>query len=198
MNTQTLESMPQNATLAISTPADIDLVELVKVCAKRKSKDGQSFTGKKGKASLFSAVCSMYRSERGLPKLNEDGSPARLADSVVQDIEKAIETFWARMAASLVSYGEVVSYHKDVSAVKLNDKGEAIPYLTATMKAKRQCADISEWHRTANLLLAKAQKRMDYMLDNAGDYSRDEFDEQRIKISALEKAALVKEMPKVS
>lgn len=196
VNTQTLETTPRNAQAAVSTPTEIELVSLVSEVARRKSKDGFTFSGTKGKSTLFSAVCSAYRSLRGLPKFTEDGKPARLSDSVVSELNQAIERFWTNKALEIVNYGTVVSYRKDVSAMKLDKNGEAELYLTSTMKAKRRCADISELHRTAGLQLEKAKKRMDYMLDNAGKFDRDEMDEQRIKISALERALELKELPK--
>jgi polyhydroxyalkanoate synthesis regulator phasin len=195
MSNRTLESQPKSNQAAISTPAEINLVTLVETVAKRKSTDGVSFTGKKGKQTLFSAVCSAYRSMRGLPKFTDDGKPMKLTDSVCAELQAAIATFWTSKANEIVGYGEIVSYRKDVAAMKLTDKGEAKLHLTATLRAKRQCADLSEHHRTAKILLDKAKKKMDYMLDNAGDYSRDDMEEQRVKITALELQLEAKEMP---
>jgi hypothetical protein len=187
MNTKTLETLPSNAKQALSTPNEIDLGTIVQTVASRKSKDGITFAGKKGKASLFSGVCATYRSARGLPRLNEDGTPARLPESMVTEVNEAIARFWEAKGNEIVNYGVVTSFRKDVSACKVNDKGEAELFLTATMKAKRECGDISELHRTAKLQLDKAEKRMDYMLDNAGKFERDDFETIRVKIMALKK-----------
>lgn len=193
MNTQTLETMPPNARQALSTPNEIDLSVIVTQVASRKSKDGVTFAGKKGKASLFSGVCAAYRSARGLPRLNDDGTPAKLADSICNEITDAIARFWQAKGNEIVNYGVVTSFRKDVSACKINDKGEAELFLTATLKAKRECGDTSELNRTAKLQLDKAEKRMDYMLDNAGKFERDDFDTMRIKIQALKKVLKIED-----
>lgn len=194
--TSTLESQPKSNQAALSTPKEIDLVSLASEVAQRKSKDGLSFNGKKGKQSLFTGVCSAFRSLMGRSKLDDAGRVIPLPQDEVIAIEKAIATMWERKAVSLVNYGEVISYRKDVSASKIGKNGEAQLYLTATMKAKRYCADLSEWHRVAKLQLDKAKKRMDYMLDNAGKFDRDAFTSQKLAIEALEKALASQEMPK--
>lgn len=193
--TKTLETMPANNSAALSTPAELDLVAMVKQCATRKANFGESFSSKRGKASLFSACCAFYRSAKNLPKFDADGKPVRLPDNIVAEIEAAISLFWKQQAEDILGFGKIVSYRKGYAIVKVDDDGRVHAKKGAMLKAEKECEDVSDYHRTVGEKLRVAKKRLDYMLDNAGKFERDEMANQKWQIECLEQALTCKEMP---
>ena len=186
---------------AMSTPAEIDLVLLVGQVAKRKASIGESFSGRKGKSSLFSGVCSAFRSAMGLPKFNDEGKPAQLADCHVADINSAIVEFWQTKANDFMSFGQVVSYRKNYVVAKVDDTGTVRLKYGAKMTAERKCGEnttgtaLGEYHLAALDRLSAAHKRMDYMLDNLDKFDRDELARQKFLIEAFDTASKASELP---
>ena len=192
---KTLETTPRNADAALSTPTELDLVAMVEACAKRKATIGTSFSSKRGKASLFSACCAFYRSAKGLPKFNDDGKPAHLPERVVAEIEQAIVQFWQAQAQDILGFGKIVSYRKNQPIVKIDDEGRVNAKYGAILKAERECADVSDYHRAVGDKLRNAKKRLDYMLDNPAKFERDDLANQKWQIDCLENALKAEEIP---
>lgn len=198
---KTAESTPKSNEAAMSTPAEIDLVLLVAQVAKRKASIGESFSGRKGKSSLFSGVCAAFRSAKGLPKFDDDGKPAQLADCHVADINAAITEFWQSKLNDLGSFGTVVSYRKNYVVAKVADDGKVSIKYGAKMTAERRCGEntkgtpLGEYHLGALERKLAAEKRMDYMLDNLDKYDRDELARQRFLIESFDRASKLTELP---
>lgn len=201
MPIKTAESTPKSNEAAVSTPAEIDLVLLVESVAKRKASIGESFSGKKGKSSLFSGVCSAYRSAMGLPKFTEDGRPAQLADVHVASINDAITEFWQSKLNDLGSFGQVTSYRKNYVIAKVKEDGTVNLKYGAKMTAERKCGEntpgtaIGEYHLAALDRKKAAEKRMDYMLENMDKFDRDELSRQRFLIESFDKASKLASLP---
>lgn len=192
---------PKSNEAALSTPAEIDLVLLVSQVAKRKASIGESFSGKKGKSSLFSGVCSAYRSAMGLPKFTEDGKPAQLADVHVTKINEAITEFWQSKLNDLGSFGRVVSYRKNYVVAKVGEDGTVRIKYGAKMTSERKCGEntngtaLGEYHLGALERLGAARKRLDYMLDNMDKFDRDEMSHQKWLIESYENASKATSLP---
>ncbi len=187
MNTATIESQPKSNTQALSSPSEPNLPAIVLGVAKRKTTIGQTFSSKKGKASLFSGVCAFLKSELGM------GKTEHLNSEWTGKVESAIAEFWKTQANVVLSYGSIKSATFDKPSVKFqtNEKGElqASVELNAKIHATRNCKDNAETKLMSTELLRRAKKRMDYMLDNLDKFERSDMDEQRLKVIALESKA---------
>lgn len=175
--------LTNNATnLAVSTPKEIDLVEMVKNCAFRKSNIGETLVGNKGKRNLFSAVCADYKSLRSIAK------DTRLDDETVGKINEAIKSFWSRQAQRILDYGEVVSASFDKPSAEFTEDGKRVTnvHLNAKLHSRKELCDSRERKLNVLFMLTQARKRMDNMLGEVGKHTREAMAAQALRIAALE------------
>lgn len=188
--TKTLETLPRNNQAALSTPASLDIVALVKQVASRKAqgaKDGHSFVAKKGKTDLFSGVWAAYRSARGIPKFDENLKPTLASVTEAAEINQAIADFWRLNAEEFLTFGEQHSSRKGGIAGKVNDDGTTQTWQSWRMERRKKATDNKEKHFFNVTMLERAKKRMDSMLDG-GKYDRDQLAEQSKVVIAWETA----------
>jgi len=123
------------AARAVSTPPEIDFGAVVAEVATRKVAIGATFNGRKGKQSLFAAVCKVVKSLRNMP------IDSQLSSEVADSITNAIGDFWKMHASKLLSYGEVTSVRYDAPSAKFNKAGTEVESVTlkATLRAERAC-----------------------------------------------------------
>lgn len=173
--------------LAVSTPAEINYLAECRALASRKTKIGETFAGRRGKQSLFSAMCKQVKSLRSI-------DPREHLDSeTVKEIEGAIALFWQSEAERILTYGEIKSATYDKPSFKVIDLEDGAKDADITLNAKlhavRKPKDLAEYRLNALYLLAAAKKRMDYMLDHVAKFDREQMATQQNRIAILEMAA---------
>ena len=191
MNTKSLEAIPANAVVAISTPKELDYDSIVRDAAKRKVDNGAQFSSTKGKSSLQIAVNNILYSMLSIPKFDENGKANSLPNDVFQKGKAAIERFWFNEAKSMVddaiANDAKINIRRGVLMSRVDSKGKI--QRTKTDKATFTHVAKAFEHRLCDTVgLVSAQKRLDEMLDNVGKWSREELQTQRNKIIALENA----------
>lgn len=178
------QSTPESKA-AVSTPATIDYVQIVKNTARTKGKIGQSYTGKKGKHTLFATACGAVRSQLGLPRFNDDGTHARLPDEYADRVHEAVELFWRGCADELLSFGTVVSYRKNIPHVKEDADGFLVSF-SATMKAVRKPVNGIEERTAIRMALTKAETAFVRLNDRGAD--REVLEEAEALVTRLGRA----------
>lgn len=181
--------IPKSADAAVSSPKEIDLVELAGRIAKTKAAIGTKFMGHKGKQSLFAATCKAWKSLTGA------SHDSRVPAETEALIRKAINAFWLGEATRMVTeYGEVVSVQWDSPKAKVVDgeAGRKDVNLTwnATLKARRDSKDDAEFRLGLSFEIGKAQKRLAFMQDNPAKYDREEVRAQQDLLTILESKQL--------
>lgn len=174
-------TIPKIARETVSSSQPLDVNALVAVTAQRKADIGETFTGIKGKQPLFAAVCAAYKNRSGMAPTD------RLNAKAEETVRQAIETFWRKQADRIMTYGQIVSASFDKPKAVIGESGELLTTeCTAAIRAKRKVKDLSEDSRNTNHLVAKAQKRLAYMLENPAEYDRADVQAQRNQIAQYE------------
>lgn len=191
MTTQTLESQPLNAKVAISTPQAIDYAEVVRKCAQRKADNGAQFTSTKGKATLQVAVNNTLYSLLGIAKHDANNNVVQLPDDVFAKAKAAVNAFWHNEARDIVQAAidndAKINVRRGVLMTRISAKGELVRSKTDKITAV-YAPKAHEVKLCDTFGLTAAKQRMDTMLDNVGKYSREELQAQRNKIALLETA----------
>ena len=194
-NTMTVESQPRNNAVALSTPAELDVVQLVKDVASRKfhgAENAHSYVTRKGKTDLFSGVWAAYRSAKGIMKFDEQLKPTQATAAQAAEINEAINAFWLSVNRDFMAFGEMKSSKRGGINGKLNGEGDADLYQTWTMTRKQDAQGLKERLFFAQQMKHKASKRFDAMRENVnGKFDRSQIAEQN-KVLCLWEAEVSK------
>lgn len=189
METKTLESQSKSNTVAVSTPHELNYVDIVRSCAKRKVDNGAQFSSTKGKTSLLIACIKSAKSQLGIGDKDDNGKFIELPSEIFQNVKKAVESFWHNEAQTLVQRAILNDAHITVRhgilMSRVSDKLEITrsktDRITSVYKPTNQ-----EFRLCDTFGLTAAKARLDTMLDQVGKWTRAELDAQRRKIEVLE------------
>lgn len=185
MQTQTQETLPPNNAAALSTPQTIDIVAIVGNIARRKSSSlGEYASAKKGKSLLVAQVASALKSALGMAK------DAKLTDNQHSEVIAAVDTFWRNSVDKLMAWGSVVSVNMGVNNITFDGSGNVKTFnQKGVARFEREFGDASERRRFVNEKLSRQRKRLDYMQENAGNYTGEQLAATRNSIANLEAMA---------
>ena len=191
---KTLETQAPSNTAAISTPATIDYLAIVKVNAKRKVDNGAQFSSVKGKISLLLCVCDQVGSELTIEKKdNGNGKFTRtLPDDVFAKCKEATETFWRNQAVQIannaIENDAKVTTRYGILMTRIGKNDALLRTKTDKMISVYSPQTEQEFKLCDTFGLTAANARMDWMLDNVGKYSREELKAQQHVVELLQNA----------
>ena len=189
--TKSLEQTPLNAQFAVSSPATLDYASIVQNNAKRKSKNGMTWTTNKGKVSLLTACIDTVRSLMGLPKdetvIAPDGrelsAKTRIDVSHVEALKAEIDNLVNGQVRAIIADAELIGasirIRKGFLAPKFDaDKGTFKTSIKSSIVTDKEQGLNSDNHRMGIVMIVEAAKKRKADLESGiGSLGRDSLED---------------------
>lgn len=188
-NTTPASMIPQSVDMAISTPLQIDLAQVVAMLMAKEAKQGTAISTKRGNQTVFYTVCQTLKSLRGLPK------DARIDDETANEIRKCIAKQASGFLQDVVNDGYQLTQGRiGFGKIEFAQDGTVHANMAASATWEKH-STLGEYRLNVQLGLTKANEKLVKMLDNPSKYDNFMIQAQKRKIALLEKAVTLQAVP---
>jgi hypothetical protein len=182
VQTKTLETQAPENKAALSTPAELDLRQMIIMLSKRKMDEHgkEIISTKRGKQSLFSATCAWYKSLRGMSK------ETHVSIEVETEIREHINSILTDKFTKMLGEYETFTVMTGGLTAKVGKEGTITTEAIARINASRSTKNDLERKLAITLAIGQLDKQINKMLDNPSTMDREKLSGLQKKLEILQ------------